>query len=121
MQVGIYRLSTGEELSLRRYHAVPWIKNPSLATAPEARAHLRDAFEAAVTKRTLSDRPIGCLLSGGLDSSLVAALLQRAMNAANPPLQLQTFSIGMSAEPGTDLFYARMVAKHIGSKHHGEF
>lgn len=59
-----------------------------------------------------------CLLSGGLDSSLVAALVARAMRAAPVPQTLQTFSIGM--EGSTDLLFARRVAEHIGSQHHGE-
>ena len=118
--VGVYRLSTGALLSLTRYHDVPWVKNPMLAHPEEARKAVRFAFEAAVTKRLLSDRPIGCLLSGGLDSSLVAALLQRSMKAADATKRLETFSIGMSNAPGTDLHFARIVAEHIGSKHHGE-
>jgi asparagine synthase (glutamine-hydrolysing) len=83
----------------------------------------------------LSVRPIGCLLSGGLDSSLVTALvqvrvvflatnahiiefpthlLQRAMKARG--MCVRTFSIGMAGS--TDLIAARKVAAHIGSEHH---
>ena len=65
----------------------------------------------AVKKRLLSDRPIGCLLSGGLDSSLVAGLVQRHYHR-----QVETFSIGMPGSP--DLERAAEVAEHIGSKHH---
>jgi asparagine synthase (glutamine-hydrolysing) len=120
--VGVYDLHTGEQLSMSRFHAVPWVKQPALALPDVARQHLRVALEAAVEKRLLSDRPIGCLLSGGLDSSLIAALVQRALRrrGGSGATPLQTFAIGMSAEPGTDLFYARKVAAHIGSKHHGE-
>jgi asparagine synthase (glutamine-hydrolysing) len=66
----------------------------------------------AVKKRVVgtTDRPIACLLSGGLDSSLIAALVTKYYNK-----QLETYSIGM--EGGEDLKYARMVAEHIGSKH----
>jgi len=66
----------------------------------------------AVKKRVVgtTDRPIACLLSGGLDSSLIAALVSKYYNK-----QLETYSIGM--EGGEDLKYARMVADHIGSKH----
>jgi asparagine synthase (glutamine-hydrolysing) len=66
----------------------------------------------AVKKRVIgtSDRPIACLLSGGLDSSLIAALVSKFYQGT-----LETYSIGM---PGSeDLKYAEIVAKHIGSKH----
>lgn len=68
---------------------------------------LRDA----VTKRLMSDRPVGCLLSGGLDSSLIAAIAAENMNQP-----LHTFSIGLTGSP--DLYYANMVATHIKSIHH---
>ena len=73
---------------------------------------VRDVFENAVDKRLMSDRPIGCLLSGGLDSSLVSALVAKKL----APQRIHTFSIGM--EGATDLKYARMVADHINSIHH---
>lgn len=65
----------------------------------------------AVQSRLMSDRPIGCLLSGGLDSSLIAAILVKVLGVEN----LRTFSIGM---PGsTDLYYAKKVADHLGTNH----
>lgn len=60
-----------------------------------------------------SDRPIGCLLSGGLDSSLIASIASRELIKRGK--QLRTFSIGMT--DGTDNIYAQMVADHIGSIH----
>ncbi len=68
----------------------------------------------AVDKRIIGDRPIGCLLSGGLDSSLIAALLAKKMKKEGK--QLHTFSIGF--KDATDLHYAKMVADHIDSIHH---
>lgn len=75
-------------------------------------ARIRDQFEKAVYKRFMSERPFGVFLSGGLDSSLVAALVAKH-NAPNP---IHTFSIGMTGS--TDLAMARKVAEHIGSIHH---
>ena len=69
----------------------------------------------AVKKRVVGtcERPVGCLLSGGLDSSLIAALVNKFYKSTT---QLQTFSIGL---PGSeDLKYAAIVAKHLGTKHH---
>ena len=67
----------------------------------------------AVILRLESDRPIGCLLSGGLDSSLIAGIASQELKKRGQ--RLRTFSIGM--EDGTDIVYARMVAKHIDSDH----
>ena len=72
----------------------------------------------AVEKRVVgtTDRPIACLLSGGLDSSLIAALVNKyyTENGKNGKV-LETYSIGM--EGSEDLKYAQIVANHIGSKH----
>ena len=67
----------------------------------------------SVNLRLESDRPIGCLLSGGLDSSLIAAIASKELKKRGQ--KLRTFSIGM--EDGTDIEYARIVAKHIDSEH----
>jgi len=73
---------------------------------------IRDLFEKAVYKRFMFERPFGVFLSGGLDSSLVAALVAKH----NAPNLIHSFSIGM--EGSTDLAKARIVADHIGSIHH---
>ncbi|CAH1963765.1 unnamed protein product [Acanthoscelides obtectus] len=78
--------------------------------------NIRKLLISAVRKRLMSDRRIGCLLSGGLDSSLVAALLVKEAKAANVPYKIQSFAIGMGDSP--DLKAARLVAKHIGTEHH---
>ena len=75
---------------------------------------LRFALEEAVGKRMMTERPVAALLSGGIDSSLIASLVQRNLRNLNLP-SLQTFSIGMKGSE--DLRHARMVADWIGSKH----
>ncbi len=66
----------------------------------------------AVKTRLISDRPIACLLSGGLDSSLVTSILTNLKGRGN----IRTYSIGM--EGSTDLFYAKKVADFLGTIHH---
>ena len=69
----------------------------------------------AVRKRCCTtDRPIACLLSGGLDSSLIAALVNEYHKEHNLP-QLETYSIGL--EGATDLEYAKEVSEYLGTKH----
>lgn len=70
----------------------------------------------AVKKRVeTTERPIACLLSGGLDSSLICALVQQEVRKSGGG-QIETYSIGM--EDSEDLKYARIVANHLGTKHH---
>jgi asparagine synthase (glutamine-hydrolysing) len=68
-------------------------------------------FENAVRHRLISDRPIGCLLSGGLDSSVVCAVAAKIMADEYPGKKLKSFSIGM--KEGTDIVYAKRVAEHL--------
>ena len=73
---------------------------------------LQNGLENAVKKRVENtDRPIACLLSGGLDSSLITALVCKYTD----PSRLKTFSIGL---PGSvDIIYAEKVAKHLNTDH----
>jgi asparagine synthase (glutamine-hydrolysing) len=98
------------------YHYAPFLKSPVLAQRHLAEQAVREALIEAVEKRVLNtERPIAALLSGGVDSSLIAALVQRSLQAKGKPA-LQTFSIGF--EGSEDLRHARMVAEHIKSDHH---
>jgi asparagine synthase (glutamine-hydrolysing) len=71
-----------------------------------------EKFQSAVRKRLISDAPIACALSGGLDSSAVSAMAAKLLKNGD---KLRTFVIGL--EGGTDIAYANQVAKHIGSQH----
>ena len=79
-------------------------------------AKIRDLFTAAVVKRLMSERPVGCLLSGGLDSSLVTAIVARELKKSSPDTVLNTYSIGL--EGSVDLKWARRVAEYLGTCHH---
>ncbi|TKS89042.1 Asparagine synthetase [glutamine-hydrolyzing] [Collichthys lucidus] len=80
------------------------------------KGNIRKLFESAVRKRLMAHRRIGCLLSGGLDSSLVAATLVKLAKEEKLLYPIQTFSIGSEDSP--DVLAARKVAAHIGSEHH---
>ena len=78
---------------------------------------IKNYFMQAVEKRcTTTERPIACLLSGGLDSSLVTALVnefrRHSMPGSDP---LETYSIGLA--DSEDLKYAKIVADYLGTKH----
>ena len=73
-------------------------------------------LNSAVIKRCLTtERPIACLLSGGLDSSLIAALVNNFYNIRNMPNKLETYSIGLQGSE--DLKYAKIVADYLGTNH----
>jgi asparagine synthase (glutamine-hydrolysing) len=110
-----YNLKTLQKVGFESYHAIPWIKNPNYTTISEAAKAINTALTSAVQKRLMTQRPVAALLSGGLDSSLIAALVQRELKEKSAP-SLKTFSIGF--EGSSDLRYARMVADHIGSEHY---
>ena len=73
-------------------------------------------YDAVRVRLETSDRQVGCFLSGGLDSSLVAAIASEIYKKKANGKKIKTFSVGM--ENATDLIAARQVAEHIGSEHH---
>ena len=107
----------------RRYYQRRW-RSHTNATADPSPTVIREALEAAVHRQLMSDVPYGVLLSGGLDSSIIAAVAQRyarhriedddRTEAWWP--RLHSFCIGLEGSP--DLAAARLVADHIGTVHH---
>jgi len=73
----------------------------------------RGLLEGAVASHLMSDVPVGVFLSGGLDSSAVAALMTQIRRAP-----IETFSVGYAEQPYSELPYARIVAQHLNSIHH---
>jgi asparagine synthase (glutamine-hydrolysing) len=109
---------------LRRYYQKPWRDYAATRGKVLAAGELRRAFEHAVHRQLMADVPYGVLLSGGLDSSLVAACAARfardriedndASEAWWP--RLHSFAIGLEGSP--DLAAARVAADALGTVHH---
>jgi asparagine synthase (glutamine-hydrolysing) len=75
---------------------------------------LRRLLDRAVQRRLMSDVPLGVFLSGGIDSSAIAAFAAQHVSAGN----LNTFSIGFNESSFDESSYARLVAKDLGTRHH---
>ncbi|CAL0333140.1 unnamed protein product [Lupinus luteus] len=104
---------------LKRWYTPPWFSE-QIPSTPYDPMVLRETFEKAVVKRLMTDVPFGVLLSGGLDSSLVAAVANRHLAdsaiAQQWGSQLHTFCIGLKGSP--DLKAAKEVADYLGTRHH---
>ncbi|HEX7768651.1 MAG TPA: asparagine synthase B, partial [Dokdonella sp.] len=109
---------------LRRFHQRAWRDYAAVRGTPVDPAALRAAFEAAVHRQLMTDVPYGVLLSGGLDSSLVAACAARFARARIEDgdrseawwPRLHSFAIGLEGSP--DLAAARLAADALGTSHH---
>ncbi|MDX6751611.1 asparagine synthase (glutamine-hydrolyzing) [Geminicoccaceae bacterium 1502E] len=111
----IGRWRQGGELLIERYWSpAEAAAAPPLELAPEAAV---DALETllgeTVACRLHADVPLGAFLSGGVDSSLIVALMQRASGGA-----VETFSIGFEDPALDEAPMARRVAAHLGTRHH---
>ena len=94
-----------------RYCDIAAVGAPCRDTLPEVTAKIREKLIAAVEKRLQADVPVGFLLSGGLDSSLVCAIAAKKLKRP-----IRTFAIGMERD-AIDLKYARQVAAFLHTDH----
>ena len=101
------------EIKIRRYWNVPEYGTHPPMGEEECLEELERQLQEAVRIRLMSDVPLGALLSGGVDSSIIVALMARAS-----PTAVKTFSIGFQAEEFNESEYARMVAEQFGTDHH---
>jgi asparagine synthase (glutamine-hydrolysing) len=112
-------LYSSKQGGFKRWYNPPWFSEaiPSVPYDPLA---LRKAFEKAVIKRLMTDVPFGVLLSGGLDSSLVAAVAVRHLAGTKAAkrwgTKLHSFCVGLEGSP--DLKAAKEVANYLGTVHH---
>ena len=101
----------GGRLEVRRYWQLDHLPKLELSDV-EAEAQFEAVLEEAVRIRLISDVPLGALLSGGIDSSTVVALMARAGGA------VKTFSVGFEESAFDELQHARHVARLFGTDHH---
>jgi asparagine synthase (glutamine-hydrolysing) len=121
---GIHKLMPGHHLQINLDGQMPqpvitqyWDleieeHNPSLGESDYV-SQFREMFAETVKLHLMSDVPVGVFLSGGLDSSSIAAEMARARKD-----RIQTFSVGYAETPYSELPYAQMMARHINSEHH---
>ena len=122
---GVSKVMPGEIVSVRprgvvtrrRYWslsqvAAAGLSRPFEGTDTDAEAALHDLLADAVSSQMASDVPLGALLSGGVDSSVVTAMM-----AATAPRQIRTFSVGFDDPSLDEAKYAAAVARHLGTNH----
>ena len=104
--------SASEGFRERRYWKPPVETDGATAGREERAAEVRGQLEAAVRSHLMSDVPLGLFLSGGLDSSGLAALM--APMVREP---IRTFSVGFDDPEANELAYARLAARAVGAEH----
>lgn len=117
LEPGTYLIVTEEEIrkirywcAVERYYSFSTRPINDYAEAKEGLSHL---LEDSVRHRLIADVPVGTLLSGGIDSTLVTAIAQKSLN-----VPIKTFSIGFDVEEYDEGGFARAVAKHLGTNHY---
>ena len=117
---GVQKLEAGEYLIVRkgdlqrwRYWSLSAVPPTSPVAWPDVKGELVRRVREATRVRLVSDVPIGCFLSGGVDSSIVLAMMAELSDRP-----VRTFSMGFAEEQYSELPYARTLARHFGTDHH---
>lgn len=111
----LYERVGGGRATTRRYwqlHASPFALAGDLA---QAEAQLRERLLISVRRRLMADVPLGAFLSGGIDSSIIVALM-----GAETPGRVRSFSLGFADRSYDELRFSRMVAKRFATSHREE-
>ena len=118
---GIRKLMPGQwmevdpngQVTIQRYWDLPVTQSERSHPESYYIQTFREMLEQAVSSHLMSDVPLGVFLSGGVDSSAVAALMTKIRRAP-----VETFSVGYAEDEFSELPYARVVAQHLNSLHH---
>lgn len=114
---GHYAIISNNTLNYIEYSFFDWnIQINSELTEEQIYKDIYCKLRESVHKRLMSDRPIGCFLSGGLDSSVVCSIMKRKLHT-----QITTFAIGMKDSNAPDLKYAQIVADYLKTNHHSVY
>jgi asparagine synthase (glutamine-hydrolysing) len=108
-------LAPAPRIDIRRYWNLRYVPKRSNREA-DLVEEARDCVREAVESHLLSDVPVGAYLSGGMDSSLVVAMMSE-LRGESP---VKTFAVGVEDEGFNELPYAKIVADHYGTDHHEE-
>jgi len=108
----VMQAQTDGQHSVETYWSLP-MRNVLTGSVAELALATRQHIEQAVKTRSSADRRLGCFLSGGIDSSIVAAALVTAS-----PTQVETFTVGFDDIEFDERKYASMVAQRLGTNHH---
>ncbi|MEI9428190.1 asparagine synthase (glutamine-hydrolyzing) [Mesorhizobium sp. Cs1299R1N3] len=112
---GTFMVIDGANIRAERYFTTPFSRtSPTVESFDEAVKLFGEKLDEAVRLRLRSDAPFGAYLSGGLDSSMIVALMSRHMGKP-----VATYSVGFDVPGSSELPYARQVADTFGS-HHSE-
>lgn len=125
---GIYKLDAGalltikapfreEDMDISQYWDIMKVaeqgqKHLFQGTEQEASEQLEHLIKESIKGQLMSDVPLGAFLSGGIDSSLIVALMQQVSTE-----QVKTFTIGFEEETFNEAAYAKEIADHIGTRH----
>ena len=114
LQPASYLVWNGDGIEVKEYWS-PFVslKMEENISETEAKWRITELLGQSVKRRLISDVPLGIFLSGGIDSSTVAALAQK-----EEPGKIETFSIGFEDTSFDESRYALLVSQHIGTKHH---
>ncbi|MBI2208865.1 asparagine synthase (glutamine-hydrolyzing) [Candidatus Woesearchaeota archaeon] len=116
---GIYKLLPGHYLTIknnkieiREYWDIDLSKNTTNEPEKHYKNVIRKLLEKSVQRRMISDVPVGAYLSGGLDSSIIVALMAKCSGK-----KVKTFSIGFKEEGFNEFYYSKLVAKMHNTEH----
>jgi len=112
---GTFAVLTDGKLSIQKYWSAMDsfnTENNELLKESEVVPHLEATLKSAIKKQMMADVPLGAFLSGGIDSSLIVALMQ---SMSDRPVK--TFSIGFNEAEYNEAHYAKEVARHLGTEH----
>ena len=114
LRIQRYWIPPYEEQEARQSGAGDMESDATRGWTPEQwRSELRSTLTEAVRLRMRSDVPLGTFLSGGVDSTIIAGLMQQLSNRP-----VKTFSIGFPVQQFDERSYAREAARHLGTEHH---